>query len=89
MLRPRRGAEASAARHSVAMSHDDSRTDESAPLDAAEEDPTLEQNLGAGPAPTEAAADDAGPDDGAEDIPPAPAGPGATPAEPDQPLNPA
>jgi hypothetical protein len=68
------------------MTHDDASTgDPATPLDAAEQDPTVEENLGAGPATTER-----GEDTGSEqDVPEAPAGPGATPADPDQPLNPA
>jgi hypothetical protein len=71
------------------MTYDDSPRDDAGPLDAAQEDPTLEENLGAGPAPTEDRRDDEPAEGGTEDIPPAPAGPGATPAQPDQPLNPA
>jgi hypothetical protein len=72
------------------MMHDDTSTDEAAgALDATEQDPTVEENLGAGPAPTEDREDTGAAEPGAEDIPPAPAGPGATPADPDQPLNPA
>ena len=74
------------------MTPDTSRDDAAAPLDAAEQDPSAEPDLGAGPARTDAAPDggeqggDGSPDD---EVPPAPAGPAATPADPDQPLNPA
>jgi hypothetical protein len=71
------------------MTHDDTSTDAARPQNAAEQDPTVEENLGAGPAPTKDREDTGTPEPGAEDIPPAPAGPGATPADPDQPLNPA
>ena len=71
----------------VAMTPDTSR-DDNGPLDAAEQDPSAEADLGAGPArtdrePREDAAEQS------DDIPEAPAGPGATPADPDQPMNPA
>jgi len=71
------------------MTHDTSRDDSAGPLDASQDDPTLRENLGAGPATTADREDAGTPDPGADDIPRAPAGPGATPEDPDQPLNPA
>jgi len=72
------------------MTDDDTSRDDSAgPRDAAQDDPTLRENLGAGPATTADREDAGAAEPGADDIPPAPAGPGATPADPDQPLNPA
>ena len=79
------------------MTPDTSR-DDAGPLDAAEQDPAAQADLGAGPARTdhEPGEDEPGEDspgedaaEQADDIPEAPAGPGATPADPDQPMNPA
>ena len=71
----------------VAMTPDTSR-DDAGPLDAAEQDPSAEADLGAGPARTDREpGEDAA--EQSDDIPEAPAGPGATPADPDQPMNPA
>jgi hypothetical protein len=67
------------------MTQDTGRDDVDGPLGAAEQDPSAEPDLGAGPARTDADKGAAAPDD----VPDAPAGPGATPADPDQPLNPA
>ena len=67
----------------------DSSNDADGVLDAAEQDPTEQDNLGAGPARTDPPG---GTGSGAvdpDDVPEAPAGPGATPTDPDQPLNPA
>jgi hypothetical protein len=73
------------------MTQDTGRDDVEGPLGAAEQDPSAEPDLGAGPARTDAEKGAAAADDGpaADDVPEAPAGPGATPADPDQPLNPA
>ena len=67
-----------------------SRDDADGIPDAAEQDPTEEENAGAGPARTEAPEGEHG-DDASylDDVRDAPAGPAATPADPDQPLNPA
>jgi hypothetical protein len=67
----------------------DSSRDDAGPLDAAEQDPSAEADLGAGPARTDPEPGQDAETEGADDIPQAPAGPGATPADPDQPLNPA
>jgi hypothetical protein len=58
-------------------------------LDAAQQDPTEQENLGAGPARTEPPGGTGSGEVDPDEVPEAPAGPGATPAEPDQPLNPA
>jgi hypothetical protein len=67
-----------------------SRDDADGILDAAEQDPTEQENSGAGPARTDAPESEHG-DDASylDDVRDAPAGPAATPADPDQPLNPA
>jgi hypothetical protein len=67
---------------------DDSSIEDEGVLTAAQQDPTEEENLGAGPDRTD-------PPGGIgsgrvdPDVPDAPAGPGATPPDPDEPLNPA
>jgi hypothetical protein len=93
--RARRGAVNRAARQSGGMTAETS-DDPDGVLTAAQQDPTQEENLGAGPDRTDAptgdrAADRPDLDDRTDldDVPNAPAGPAATPADPDQPLNPA
>jgi hypothetical protein len=76
------------------MTPDTSRDDAAGPLDAAEQDPSAEADLGTGPARTDPQqrpgdGQAAGESTTEDDVPKAPAGPGATPADPDQPLNPA
>lgn len=68
---------------------DSSSDDPGGVLNAAQQDPTDQENLGAGPDRTDSPG---GAGSGAVDpneVPEAPAGPGATPTDPDQPLNPA
>jgi hypothetical protein len=68
----------------------DTSKDDAGPLDAAEQDPSADADLGAGPARTDPQPGGAQPDQvDPDDVPQAPAGPGATPADPDRPLNPA
>jgi hypothetical protein len=68
---------------------DSSSDDPGGVLDAAQQDPTEQENLGAGPARTDPPGGTGSGAVAPDDVPDAPAGPGATPADPDQPLNPA
>jgi hypothetical protein len=80
---------ATAPRGTVARMTDDSSSEPDGVLNAAQQDPTEQENLGAGPARTDPPGGQGSGVVDPDDVPDAPAGPGATPADPDEPLNPA
>ncbi len=64
-------------------------TDDAEPvLTASQQDPTEQENAGAGPDHVDPPAGVGSGEMDLDDVPDAPAGPAATPADPDQPLNP-